>query len=194
MGGDLNATLKLGIHLFSTGEFTNAEPLLRQVHESGNSNGTRILGILELRTGRYQLAKELLHEALAKGTPNTNYWLYWALAKLGKAEESEEYLAAAYLEKDVQAVFTLGLRSSNNGDLDSSKNFFIEGMNLGHSNSARELIKLLKSMKHKKVEISLYKQAVEENNYLALSALEFLTLGKYGDAIHELKKDIPKFQ
>lgn len=192
ISGDLDATLKLGIHLMFTGEFANAEPLLRQVHESGNPNGTRFLGILELRMGNFQSAKELLQEALIKGAPNTNYWLYWALAKLGKAEESEKHLAAAYLEKDVQAIFKLGLISSKNGDLDSSKKFFIEGMNLGHSNSAKELINLLKSMNHKKVEISLYKQAVQENNSLALSALEFLTLGRYGDAIQDLKKDIPK--
>lgn len=186
LGGDLNATVELGNHLVRLHELTFAESLFKLAHDSGSPLGTHALGTLEYLKGQYLLAEGYLKEALSKEVPRTHYPLYLVLAKLGKNEESDAHLLSAYSEKDVSAICELGLRSLSFGDTESAEIFFIEGMNCGHSQSARELIKLRKKARKRKVEVKLYKEALEEGNELALSALRFLLFSKYHQELLDL--------
>jgi hypothetical protein len=186
LSGDLNATVELGNHLVRLRELTFAESLFQLAHDSGSPFGTHALGTLEYLKGQYLLAEGHLKDALSEEVPRTHYPLYLVLAKLGKKEESDAHLLSAYSEKDVGAICELGLRSLSFGDTESAEIFFIEGMNLGHSQSARELIKLRKKARKRKVEVKLYKEALEDGNELALSALRFLLFSKYYQEILDL--------
>ena len=186
ISGDLDATVELGYHLVRLKEDALAESLFQMAHDSGNSLGTRALGVLEFIKGQYALAEDYLKEALSKKVPRTHYPLYLVLAKVGKNKESEIHLAAAYSEKDVNAICALGLRSLNNGDANSAEAYFNEGMNLGHSESARELIKLLKKSRKRKVEVKLYQKALEDRNRHALLALSFLRYSQYAEEAKRL--------
>jgi hypothetical protein len=186
LSGDLDATVELGNHLVRSHEFTFAESLFRMAHDSGNPRGTHSLGLLMYIKGQYPLAEGHLKEALKKKVPKTHYPLSLVLAKLGKIRESDSHLSSAYLEKDVNAICELGLRSLSFGDTESAEIFFIEGMNFGHSQSARELIKLRKKARKRKVEVKLYKEVLEDGNELALSALRFLLFSKYYQEILDM--------
>jgi tetratricopeptide (TPR) repeat protein len=127
-----------------------------------------------------------LREAISQGETNIYYFFSLVLSNLDKELEAEEFLHKAYLENDVSAVFKLGVRSSDEANLDLALKYFSEGMNLGDRNSAVELIKILKRQGRKSVEISIYKQALLDKNKRALSALEFLTLGRHSERIQAL--------
>jgi tetratricopeptide (TPR) repeat protein len=187
LDGDPEACVELGDQLARQGQLDLAKVLFQEAHDSGSSVGTRNLGLIDLTEGKIDTAEQKLKEALANGAPHTHYFLFITLSRLGRRNESEDHLVAAYLEKDVNAIRALGLRSAENEDFQAAEQYFREGMNLGNSDSARELIKVLKRSRKRKIEVNLYRQALEEANTPALSALKFLLFSKHSREILDLK-------